>query len=162
MAPDTGELRNKMPDQAPSTARDEFADAPPEQIGPGVTRQWLRGHRIIALTLTSVAHETIDIWATTAAEAVNTWPRDQVYLSMHDVSSEQLSLTPYIRSRVLELVRNRPEAAGRTAVVINKGVSEMIMRLFLNQLLHVIRGRPLRLFTRREEAIAWLLEALNH
>ncbi len=136
-------------------------DSPPELIDPGLTRQWLRGRRIIAYTLTSVAHETIDAWARAAASGVNEWPRDQVYLSMHDVSSENLSLTPYIRSRVLELVRNRPEATGRTAVVIDTGVAEMVMRLFANQLLHVIRGRPLRLFTSRDQAIGWLLEGLK-
>jgi hypothetical protein len=70
-------------------------------------------------------------------------------------------LTPYIRSRVLELVRNRPEATGRTAVVIDTGVAEMVMRLFVNQLLNVIKGRPLRLFTSRDQAIGWLLEGLK-
>jgi len=131
-----------------------------EQIAPHVTLERLCGGRIKVLTVTSIDFETIDIWAETVNDLVRELAPGEPYLAVHDVSAPHLSLTPYIRRKAQEIFSAHPNAYGRIAVVVQRGVAGVMMQLFVNHLLRVVTGRPLRVFFNREDALVWLEELL--
>lgn len=132
-----------------------------EQIGPGVTLEWLYEGRIGVLAVSSVERQAIDCWSKTAISLLAERPPDQPHLVVHDVSADGLALTPYIRKKARETVGYYPDAPGRTAVVVRRGAVSILMQLFVNSLAQLIRGRPTRVFFSREDAVSWLAELLD-
>ncbi len=132
-----------------------------QTIVPGLTLEWLYGGQIAILTLTSLAFEAIDAWVETAVGIVKSRPPGQPHLVIHDFSSDNLSLTTYLRRRMQDAASAVPEAAGRVAVLVPGGLTGVMARLLVNNLMPLLTGRPLRAFASREEALAWLVEMID-
>jgi hypothetical protein len=143
-------------DEGPATGGDAV-----EWIHPNVTLEHLDGDRITVLTVTSIQHDAVDAWANATLALLAEHDPAQPSLMLHDVSKKNLSLTPYIRSRTLEMINARPEVPGRVAVVLPDTGAGTLIRHFINQLNRLQKGRRRRLFATREEALAWLREELT-
>jgi len=140
---------------------EELAQAPVEEVGPGVTLRWVRDHRIAVFRITSIAFESIDAWVSAAVQMIANHPPDQPYHVLHDFSAENMSLTPYLRQRIQEALTRSPQTQGRLAGVVAPGVTNMIVQLFVNTLRRLVTRREFKVFTDRGEALAWLAEALE-
>mgnify|MGYP000013505207 CR=1 FL=1 len=127
-----------------------------QMVHPNVMLEWVDDRTIAILTVTSIQREAISAWADKAVEIVSTRPEGQPHLVIHDVSAPSLTLTPYIRERAQYAVSHYPESGGRTAVVVPKGLSGSVLKLFINQLMRIVRGRPTKAFFSRDEALMWV------
>jgi hypothetical protein len=132
-----------------------------EQIVPGLTLEWFFDRRVSVLTLSSIEFEAIDAWLETAVRVARERPAGQPHLGVHDMSSKNLTLTPYLRKKVQEAAAAVPEKGGRVAVVGPQGPTGSVVRLFANTLVRLMIGRPIRIFASRQEALVWLAEALE-
>ncbi len=135
------------------------ADSVVKELTRGVTLQRIAGGQIIILTISRTVPEAVDAWAEASLRMLDVWPPDRPYLLLHDVSTPGVALTPYIRQRSRELATAAPHVGGRVAVLLPRGALGRVIRIYLNYLSRNA-NRTLRAFLDRDEALAWLREAL--
>ncbi len=126
-----------------------------EQLSPGVSREWLMDKRIAVYRVTDAHRESVDIWADACAADITNWPPDRPILLLHDFTARGITLTPYARQRSQPLMDMRPDAKGRTALVLPVGVTASLIQLFVRTERKAPRAR--RIFSSREKAVEWLL-----
>lgn len=147
---------------APTDSGDVTADNTIEQVAEHVTLEWLHDGKLSVLTVASIDFASIDAWSAAAIAAAQICVKaDKLYLAVHDVSAHGLSFTPYIREKTKETIQAQKGVEGRTAVVVPMSWPGMMMRLFLNQLMQIVSDRPIKGFRTREEAVAWVAEAIQ-
>jgi hypothetical protein len=149
------------PSTSPSTLLEDLAQAPVENVGPGVTLRWLAEGQIAVFQVTSIAFESIDAWVSAAIRVMEEHPSDRPYHVLHDFSSRNMTLTPYLRQRIQEALTRAPKAKGRLAGLVAPGVTNMIVQLFVNTLRHLVTRREFKVFTDEAEALAWLAKGLE-
>lgn len=141
-----------------------MANKPLETYPFGITREWLDDNRIVVIkTEGNMARAAIDTWAHVVIETAKNWDADQPLFLLHDLSSKDQGLTPYSRQRADETYHAvHPGTKGCIAVVIREGVINRLMSLFYFRR-RTDRGMNLneKLFTTREEGLAWLREMLR-
>jgi hypothetical protein len=130
-----------------------------EQITSHVSRVWLYDRRIVIFKVTSLADAEVDAWAKAYTETITTWPPDRLYLGMQDISYKFFALTPRTRARVTEVYALGKELKGRVAVIVPNMLMGLLVEFFLSTLPHVVA--TVRLFTSREDGLAWLKECLD-
>jgi hypothetical protein len=141
-----------------------MANKPLEQYPFGITREWLDDNRIAVIkTEGNMARAAIDTWAEVVMDTARNWSLDQPLFLMHDLSSRDQGLTPYSRQRADETYQAvRPGTKGYIAVVVREGVINRLVSLFYFRR-RTEHGMNLdeKLFTQREEGLAWLREMLK-
>jgi len=132
-----------------------------ELIHPGVTRMWLHKGQIVCYSLTTVERHAVDAWMQATHDLVHAWPRDQIYLSVHDIS--EATLTPYIRNRTSITNKLMPkDLKGRSAVIVPRTFINQMIRLFVaNELGRQNLSVQREVFFRFEEGIEWLAQAIG-
>jgi hypothetical protein len=131
-----------------------------EQLGHGLSREWLLDRRIVVYTARDASRPVVDAWVETFKKDIVAWPADRPFLVMHDLSAKNIAATPYGRRRAQEMVDIRPDLKGRAAIVVANTFTMHLVELFLrNQKQHTPRLR--RLFFSREKAFEWLKSALQ-
>ncbi len=132
-----------------------------EIIIQGLTREWLFERQIVVYTLTSASRDAVDAWIDTGFATMKSWPADRPYLAIHDVSSPNLTMTPYARQRAREIAKQLPPHLTRSAAIVRKDMFGQAIRLFIK--LDMLRVHPTlerKVFFTREAAVAWLKEKL--
>ncbi len=146
---------NQLPDILDQT---ESAD---EAIRPGLLRRYLHGGRIAVFTLTDISSAIIDAWAEETIAHVVGHPADVPCLLLHDVSRHNLVLTPYGRQRAADVAQANPEVSGRAAILLPRGASGVLLRMFINHLKQQSGGREQQAFLTKRRALIWLEEGLT-
>lgn len=138
-------------------------DAPVEVINEYLTIEQLYDGKITVLNATSVKRHVVDAWADKMKELLLNLPPGKTLLTLHDYSAaDQFVTTPHLRKRANENVMLRPDVNARTAVVLPDNIVMRITQMFLRALPAPRNSsRIRRIFYTREEALAWLIEALD-
>jgi hypothetical protein len=114
------------------TIKIPFPDAAPiEQIAPQMVRYWLLDRQVVVYKMTSVAHQVVDAWIDTVIATMEAWPTNRPYLAIHDLTSENVSLTPYARTRAAELIPLGAKVPGYAAIVLPNSFIAQVIRLFM-------------------------------
>lgn len=130
----------------------------PEQLLPGLMRDTRHDGRILIYTLTNMAQPVIDAWFEDYQQHL--LRAKDVMLMACDLSDKSLTLTPYIRTRTIQLTQLRPELQGRVAVIVARNLTGQLLKTFM-WLLNSTRGnRQRRVFFTQAEAVQWLEECL--
>ena len=134
-----------------------------EKINEHFSIEKVHDGRIIIYTVTSIKREIIDAWAAKMREVMLAWDAQSTYLSLHDYSdANSFVTTPHLRQRSKENAALRPELNTRTAIVIPESLMAHVTRLFVQALPKTRHAERLRrIFFNREDALAWLEEALS-
>lgn len=135
-----------------------------ENLGAGVTREWLHDGQIVVFALEHVQREAVDTYIDTYMGTLRAWSVSQPFLMLLVAQQTNIFITPYFRKRLNEaipLARSR-KLHGRLAVVVLKNPLLQVVRLFIkaNYSKHRDTIEP-QLFFTREEALVWLEEMLE-
>ena len=104
-----------------------------EELGLGVTREWVNDHRIVVFTIADVSRAAVDAWMDAVTQTMNTWTADTIYI-VHDYTPSKTSmLTPYMRARIQELYEFGRDLRGHLAVVLPRTFITILMKAFLNK-----------------------------
>lgn len=136
--------------------------APPadaEEVVPGLFVQWLYDRRIVVFIAHNVSHQTIDAWVEVLQNTLKDWPEDRPFLSLYEMSFPEATLTPYMRSKLGEVIETHQNLTGRTAAVVRKTFLVQLVNLFLRGRRPGIRQR--QIFYDYNEGLEWLKEMLN-
>jgi hypothetical protein len=117
--------------------------------------------RILMFTLNNMHREVIDRWAQEATDWLRNCPDEIPFLTLVDLSAPNMTATPYLRERSSEMIRVRPEKAGRTAIVLPYSITTRAMQGLFILINRLNQHRRRKIFLKRDEAIAWLAETLN-
>jgi hypothetical protein len=120
-----------------------------------VSLTWFNDPRIAIITFNDSSRSTIDAWVKLTIETIRAWPQDQPMRLMHEALSKQVTFSPYLRSRAMEMIREiRPliPIQNKVAVVVSRSVAAQIAQLFTRS----IGTRNTQIFFSREDALAWL------
>lgn len=125
-----------------------------EQLGHGVTREWIQDHQIVIFTLKDFSRPSIDTWIKATKETIDHRPGETFYI-LHDHSTSGiLVLTPYARERAKELTTHHPDVPTYVALIVPK---TFITQLFVYFMSTQKRAKSmLKLFFSREKGLAWL------
>ena len=129
-------------------------DTPIEQIVPGLTRSWLQHRQIVMFTISSSSRDVVDAWIACVKETMEHWPKGQLYLAIHDMTSEKVWLTPYARKRAEELLPLDTGASGYAALLLSPNFVSHVVRMYLR--LHKQQGNENQIFFTMTDAVNWL------
>jgi hypothetical protein len=129
-------------------------DSAPQELTPGLTRQWLLDEQIVVFKATAVTRLVTDTWIDTVKDVMRKWPKDRPYLVIHDFRHQNIAFTPYARSRAEELVRIPISVPGYAAIIVPKSFVGQIIRLFMRTQKSV--GIENRLYFEYHEGLSWL------
>lgn len=135
-----------------------------EHLAPGVTREWRFDRRLVIYTLSQDDRYNIHTYIKSNIDMLLQWPRYQPVLVMHTLSGPEVSVTPYFRRRMSEIVdvirHNR--LSGRGAIVVQDNFFQRLMSLLGKRLLNETGTFQHCFFTQRDAARQWLEAALSH
>ncbi len=129
-----------------------------EQITPYLAREWSHDKRIVIFTLRNLSFENIDACTKLLQETLAVWPPDQPFLMLFDALFKDVTVTPYLKSRLGAVIESHQNLSGRTALVMQKSFLVSLGQFFLRGRKPGSRQR--QIFYTREEGMAWLEELL--
>jgi hypothetical protein len=129
-------------------------DSIPEELTPGLTRQWLLDEQIIVFKATAATRHVTDIWIDSVKDVMLKWPKNRPYLVIHDFRHQNIAFTPYARSRAEELIRVPISVPGYAAIIIPKSFVGQIIKLFMRT--QKSFGIENRLYFNYDEGLSWL------
>lgn len=105
--------------------------------------------------------ELIDNYVDLVIQTMAAWPKHRPYLALQNFSYGMTLLTPYAKTRTLDIMRAFPDRHGRVATVTEPCPRLEMARLWLQrENKHRRVGLPHLIFFEQAEALAWLQEAL--
>ncbi|HRF95567.1 MAG TPA: hypothetical protein PLZ51_10245 [Aggregatilineales bacterium] len=130
----------------------------PTSLGGGVTLEWFDNGDMLSFVLTDCRRETVDFYINTNITLLNHWDLSTPMKILHDISHENVSLTPYFRQRLNEIIPiiNQTGVHGTSAVVMSKGFLETVIAFFGNAFNRRTPNFKQRYFTDHTKALAWL------
>jgi hypothetical protein len=128
--------------------------SPVEQITAGLTRQWLFDHQIVVFKPSSVTHPAIDAWIDCVKATMEQWPTNLPYLAIHDMTSDNVSLTPYARARAEELIQVSTKAGSCAALVVPRTFVGQVIQMFVRT--QRKQGIHNEIFFSMQAALDWL------
>jgi len=131
-----------------------------EDLGSNVKLIRRHNGRVVGFELRSMSREAIDTWAATVMAENRKWPKDQIFLVMHDFEGQ--GMTPYSRRRAEEINAAAPDYLfGRAAIVLPSGLMGTAIKAFAQLSFFRTKGRVEgKFFSDSESALAWLEERL--
>lgn len=130
-------------------------------ITPHLTQETYSDGRIVIFTVTSVHSQNISAWIdATRQAAIYSTPQSPVYV-LHDVTHENMQMTPELYQQVDALSREFPQFNGYVALVTDKSRLLQITRRFIERVLGI--NQPLaeyRIFFEKQQALTWLTNKL--
>lgn len=131
------------------------------ELAEGIRYEWLHDRQIIACRIETSRTTSIDALYDFLLNTIENWSPDKPVLILYEPSDGKTMITPHIRRRMAQLGASHPQRSGRVAVVIaNNTALSHAVRLFI-MMARGKQARIKRLFTTREEAVRWLLEAVQ-
>lgn len=138
-----------------------MSDSIVDDLGSSFTIEWYHNRQIVLCALNDSRHQAVDAVFEFLTNLIEMWPSERPYLSIYDATRSRFSFNPYLRHKATELMRRYPDKDGRTAILLPQTLLGQVLRLFVNvDLLPLSKGREIRIFFSRDEALDWLLEAL--
>jgi hypothetical protein len=128
-------------------------------IAPGLSVERIVDGRIIVFTVRDVSRHLVDLWMQELESILSTWPADQPYYSLYDVNFPGGTLTPYVRTRVAEILKKYENLTGTTAIILPGSLLATVFQLLLRATAWSKRKR--RIFNRLEPGLKWLKESLE-
>lgn len=127
-----------------------------ESVGAGVTRSWMLDRHIVVFRTPAASRAVVDAWIDSVKQTMIEWPKDQVYLALHDMSSKAMALTPYARDRALELIPLSTGLSGYAALIVPPTFVSHVIRMYLRA--QRSQGNENQLFFSINAGLAWLVE----
>jgi hypothetical protein len=144
-----------------------------DKISDDVVRTWYASKRVVGYSLSRITPAAMETWSATTVQILETWPVDQPYLAMYDLSSRRVAL-PYLletnyqifsigiiataNEKLWKMISQRPNFTVRVAVVFNAASSGNLGHIFAKTQ-QVSRNPKIQFnsFMDTESALAWLL-----
>jgi hypothetical protein len=131
------------------------------QISPHFTCESRLDGKLTIYKLTNTDRETIERWATEVVARRRAFKPDELALVLHDFSEPALALTPFLRSRALELSNVLEAQQVKIAIAFPKdsilrGLIVPILQGFQRTVTAAHPERSIQLFESREAALTWL------
>jgi hypothetical protein len=127
-------------------------------LGGGVTLEWFDEGEIAHFVLVNCRRETVDAYIDTNLLLLKHWDLSVDMRIFHDISHPDVSLTPYFRQRLNDIIPviNETGVHGVSAVLMSKGFLETVIAFFGNAFNRRTPNFKQRYFTDRTKALAWL------
>lgn len=135
-----------------------------ENIADGVKRQWILDGDVVLYTMTDSSKDNVDAYIESNIQMVREWPRPKPFLNVQDISSGEVLLTPYFRTRLqeVEAVLKEYKQDGFSAIILPDTfmfrIFSMFGRFFTQR---VGTGLEQRYFTDTDKGIEWITEKRN-
>ncbi|GAB1420983.1 hypothetical protein MASR2M15_11140 [Anaerolineales bacterium] len=129
-----------------------------EIIAPGVG-WYLYEERIIVYQIETVVAESLDMWLEHVQKKMSNWDQDQSYLALYKLIHPDITFTPYVRELAIKVNSIYPEISGRVALLMVEDMMSTLMDYFAKGRTNT--PRPLKVFHKEAEALAWLKEMLE-
>lgn len=140
----------------------ESTDGSIEQLGTGVTRQWLHERRLVIYSVTGGGIDITNAWADNVIQDMQAWVAHQPILSLQDLTQSGISV--YGKARTEDIFKAVPSAIPtHIGVILGRGPLANFMRLLGEGLLRKYR-RPdftIEFFSSRAAGLAWLEQFLE-
>jgi hypothetical protein len=133
--------------------QEQYTPVVAEHLAPAVTFEQL--DNVFIFTLRDLSRQSIDAWAKKVQAVLDNWPEGEPILTLHHFDTPYATLTPYLKACADQL--NNRKHLSRTALVLPRTALTQLMVSLLPKL---SRGKAARVFTSREEALAWLQTAV--
>ncbi len=139
----------------------DAVDSPLEALAAGVTKQWLFGKRILALTGRSPTREAVDAWIAAFKIELAACPPERPFLVLIDFSSREAGMSPYSRQRGQDLINevNAMHRDGAVALITPRSIVGQAVQMFFR--LQRRSTMPTQVFFHREDGLKWLKERLR-
>lgn len=124
----------------------------------GMWLQLLDEGAILAVRIATIERPAVDCLSRWLEARLNAWEPPQPWLVMYDFKTSGAMLTPYMRRRIDEFVKLRPDVSGRSAFVMRRDAATALFEI--SQAGGPTRVRTLRVWFDRLQALAWLRELL--
>jgi hypothetical protein len=105
-------------------------DNDPEQHAANLSVQWFNHHSLALLTLSSVSQSTIDQFVNTWHHIENEWPAEGPIRLIFDLSSREMSLTPYFRPKLEKMIDHFAQQPGLRLFVMSPVIITQSMQMF--------------------------------
>ena len=131
-----------------------------EQINKGCTLERRHHGQMVIFTITDARHETLESYLAKGEQVVHDHPSDRPLYMLNDCSHPNVSLTPYFRERLNNMVEflKREDKTMYLAIVPPNTLFFRIFVLFMNMYGQRVRDVKMtqRAFANRTEALQWL------
>ena len=123
-----------------------------------LTIKWMYQRRVVVYEISGplMMQEVAETWYMHVKNIVDAWPAQLPYLAIHDTTNANVSVSPYLASRIRELYKMRPDLTQRIGIVMPRTIAAQLIKV-------LVRGNDRdtlqnRFFFTREKAVNWLLE----
>lgn len=133
-----------------------------QDLGNSVTRIQYPQLGIIELCVGNSQRASIDTWYAEVIQLVKSWPDDEPYRVLHN--AKNVFFSPYFRKQAEAISAKTVELRGtdypiNIAILMADNPTSQLIRLFMKRFLEkTYEAWRVKLFTKHEEAIAWLSE----
>lgn len=136
-----------------------LGDKAPKTLINGVVFEWLSDEAFL-FTLTDVHRDAVDIYINTSIEILYNWDLNKAMRIINDMSHPNMSLTPYFRKRLNDIVPaiNQSGVHGVSGVIMGKGFLETIVVFFGNTFNKRTPNFKQRYFTDKQKCLDWVLK----
>lgn len=102
------------------------------QLSPDVSFRWMFEGRVIELIITKSTQAAIDIYAEANLAALKLWTPGQRFYSLQDVSHPDVTITPYFRKRLDDVLAGIHESGlqGDSVIVLSNSISGKIVQTY--------------------------------
>jgi hypothetical protein len=134
-----------------------------ETIAEDVEREWRHNGRLVIFRLKNVTRASIDAFIDSQLQGIRTFPVGLMMFSMLDISGDAMTLTPYFRDRLEELVAaiSQRNLTGYSAIVMPDGFKHRIFRVMSQFFPRQVGKFEQKYFLDREEGKLWIEEKMG-
>jgi hypothetical protein len=136
-----------------------------EQVNKGCTLERRHDGQMVIFTISDVRPETLESYLTKGEQVVHDHPRDRPLYMLNDCSHPNVSLTPYFRERLNNMIEflKRENKTMYHAIVPPNTLFFRIFVLFMNMYSQRVRDVNMtqRAFANRTEALKWLEDLIQ-
>lgn len=133
----------------------DFSAFVSEQAHPQIRLDWYHDRRMVVYTVTgdTTTRSFLDAWYDVTGTILSTWPKNLLYVGIHDTTDAEFSLTPYLRDKATALFQLQRDIRQRVGVVVPNAFNAQMMKVLTRAF-----GRDTmqtEVFPTREEALIW-------
>jgi len=102
------------------------------QLSPEVSFQWLQGGKAYLITITKASQEGVDAYIDANIAALDMWERGTTFFSVQDVSHPDVTITPYFRKRLDDILVHMKASGlqGHSVIVLANTIIGKIVRVY--------------------------------
>jgi hypothetical protein len=125
----------------------------------GFTQEITYDGQLVICILTDSKRETVDAYIDSCIELMKAWDSPKSLNFLHDISHQEVALTPYFRSRLNEIpgiMRElKPMDRFHAAALLQNSLLSRIFKMF-GETFSRSSGVKVRFFVNRQQALDWL------